>query len=377
LSYALGLLLGLFSIQGITPASAKQSADFLKAEGAPVKVAKALEKGLRKVLREQGQYKLLPNPMAPGMVQLTMGCTLDAAACVKGLAKMRKAKIIFHLRVLPFGSRAKVIFRKLDGATGKALKVVSYRFRRRKIKKALRVVSQKMFGSKPVVKRIPPVIARRRVPKRRAPARRVVAVVTRRIPPRRADVRPPVRRPTKRRIVAPRIAIRTTPPRTVPIKRVLPPTRRIVIKRITPPKRRKVAVRKRTAPKPRPKPTTPLIERPSFWAWVCVGITVASTGGLLAFGLDASSKQSDVQELINRSKQGKDISYKLDVEPLEKQGQTSATLANVFLGVAVAAMGTATILFLLPPKSKTKTAQLLPAAKATTANGTLLFKSNL
>lgn len=372
---------------------AQQSTDFLKASGAPVTVARALEKGLRKAVMKQGKYRLLANPMAPTMIQLTLGCQLDSSACVKRLGAMRKAKIIFHLNVLPFGSRAKAIFRKLNGTTGATIKSVSYRFRKRKIKKALGVLTTKMFGGtgaaprrtppparRPVVvaRRIPPVVRRAVEPvKRRVapPVRRAVATVKRVAPPVVRRVVEPVKRrvaPPVRRAVA--IAKRTIPPTkriavvpvrrpAVVVKRTTPPVKRIIERR-TPPKRLVATIGTKT--KPKQAPSTPLLQRPSFWAWVCVGVAVASAGGMLAFGLDANSKGEQLNQLIRDSQQGKEIRYNETVKPLQESGETSAVLANVFIGVAAASAVTAAVLFLIPPpKTPTATTKLPPSSKST------------
>lgn len=365
---------------------AQQSTDFLKASGAPVTVARALEKGLRKAVMKQGKYRLLANPMAPTMIQLTLGCQLDSSACVKRLGAMRKAKIIFHLNVLPFGSRAKAIFRKLNGTTGATIKSVSYRFRKRKIKKALGVLTTKMFGGTSAAPRRTPPPARRPI----VVARRIPPVVRRAVKPVERRVAPTVRRavatvkrvapPVVRRVVEP-VKRRIAPPvrRVVAItKRTIPPTKRIAvvpvrrpavivkrnIERRTPPKRLVATIGTQT--KPKQPPSTPLLQRPSFWAWVCVGVAVASAGGMLAFGLDANSKGEQLNQLIRDSQQGKEIRYNETVKPLQESGETSAVLANVFIGVAAASAVTAAVLFLIPPpKAPTTTTQLPPSTKST------------
>jgi hypothetical protein len=71
---------------------------------------------------------------------------------------------------------------------------------------------------------------------------------------------------------------------------------------------------------------------------------------MVAAGLNAQAKGAQIDDLIQKSNEDYDVNYRRNVEPLENQGRNSAMLANVLLGVAVAAAATSVVLFVLPTK---------------------------
>ena len=373
-----------------TTSWAKAVADFLGAEGAPASVVAKLNKGLRSKIRRQKAYKLLsPNSMGINMARMTLGCVGDTPGCMAKLGSMRQARWLFHVRVLPAGSRAKALFRKIDARTGKTVKQVNLIFKRTATGRAITKLSNKMFGAPPaprrrVIARKAPV--RRAVRRRPPPVRRLVVAMRRKPPARRVVERrtpPPARRVVERRTPPPRrvvAMVRRTPPvkriverRTPPMKRIVArknpvrravvarkaPVRRMVLKR-TPPRR--VAMAKRT-PAKKPVSTVPLWKKPTFWGWIAVSVAVASAGGVLAFGLDAQNSQNKVETEINKSLQGAPTSYNTKIKPLVDAGRTSAVMANVCIGLSAAAVATAVILFLQPKPKAKPTALHLPTNK--------------
>ena len=374
LSVMLGIgMCGLFSTQVL----AKDKVD-LGVEGAPASAVTKINAGLRKSLKGNASYQLLPvSGMKLSMARLTLGCMGDTPACLAALGAPRGAKYFFHVRLLPFGSRIRVIFRKIDVKKKKAVKTIRHFAKKRNVNPAIAVLASKMFGGKkpaPVRKAPPPrrvavVVPPVRRPEVRKPEVRKPEVrkpEVRKPEVRKPEVRKPeVRKPEVRKPPVRRVVERTPPPvrRAVAVVKRKPPVRRIVkrappirpvkrpVKRAVALVRKKPPVRNDNRSTPPQQKGTPLWKKPQFWAWVTAGVGVAALGGFAVFGVDARDEQETAQKLLENSKAtGDALSYKEHIQPHEERGQTSAVLANVSLAIGVGALATSIVLFLLPKK---------------------------
>ncbi len=399
----IGVCVGMFmGTLGLTHAQAQDKVDLLQAEGAPANVASQLDKQLRVLLGKQSQVKLLGNPLSPMMARLTLGCASDTPACMQSLAKMRSARYLYHLRVLPAGGpMVLAMLRKIDGATGQTVKAASHTFMTKDVNAAAASLASKIGfavaapAPRPAAPAPRPAAPAPRpaapAPRPAAPAPRPAAPAPRPvIPPAPEDPRP---RP---RPVAPRVEPRPAPrpmPRIAPeparpavpapaprmtfkpikIRRPAPPAPRVepqpapraVAKtptprpeprRLAPPVRRatkKVAqANAGTIGKTQTPPGKPLWKKPVFWAWVSVGVAAASAGVAISFGALANAKQGQIDQALKESQTGQALSYRNDIQPLEREGQTNATVSNVGLAVSLVGVAAAATLFIVAYTSK-------------------------
>ena len=209
----IGVCIGLFvSVGGMLQAHAQDKVDLLQAEGSPANIAKQLDKQLRTILGKQSQIKLLGNPLSPMMARLTLGCASDTPDCMKRLAKMRSARYLYHLRVLPAGGpMVLAMLRKIDGNTGQTVKAASHTFMSSKLSSAAASLAQKIgfAAATPAARPAPrPVaVAPRPAPRPAAPAPRPAARPAPRpaAPAPRPAPRPvaPAPRPAARPVVIP------------------------------------------------------------------------------------------------------------------------------------------------------------------------------
>lgn len=426
----IGVCVGMFmGTLGLTHAQAQDKVDLLQAEGAPANVASQLDKQLRVLLNKQSQVKLLGNPLSPMMARLTLGCASDTPACMQRLAKMRSARYLYHLRVLPAGGpMVLAMLRKIDGNTGQTVKAASHTFMTKDVNAAAASLASKIGFAVAVPAARPTPRPAAPAPRPAAPAPRPAAPRPAAPAPRPAAPRPaaPAPRPVippppedprpQPRPVAPRVEPKPAPramPRIAPeparpvvpepaarpaprmtfkpikIRRPAPPAPRAVAKTPTPrPEPRRTAppvrrVEKKVAQanagtigKTQTPPGKPLWKKPVFWAWVSVGVAAASAGVAISFGALANAKQGQIDQALKESQTGQALSYRNDIQPLEREGQTNAMVSNVGLGFALAGVASAAVLFIVaytskPAKPEPKAMVPPPAApgKKTTLSG--------
>ena len=96
-------------------------------------------------------------------------------------------------------------------------------------------------------------------------------------------------------------------------------------------------------------------------AWSTAGLGVACIGLGVFFGLDASSIESDLESGPKVNNGGVAVLAITQAEAQKKvdEAQGSATLANIFYGVGLAAAGTSVLLFLIRPGSDIATEEEL------------------
>ncbi len=335
-------LVMLFVLSAGSNVFAAEVVDFLGIEGAPASVIKILTPKLRRAISQQKAYKLLPpNSMNLTMARLTLGCVGDSPNCMKQFGAMRKAKWLFHVRLLPLGSRVKALFRKIDAQTGQSIKTATLIFKKKKASQAAQQLITKMFGPPPNTKIVAAKKKTQNTPNKKTPKA---------IPAKKKTLST-LHHAAKKSIPAKK---KTLSKKVVPVKKRIDSRKaKASLKIISTKKKETQATKKKETQ------SSSLTSRPNFWGWVLLGVAVVSAAGVVTFGLDAQSKQDEVKARIAKSKKGAPLSYKKEILPLEEDGRTSATVANVFLGVSLASAASAIVLFSLTPEknsSQEKTA---------------------
>ena len=342
---------------------AAEKADFLGAEGAPAQVVKTLDRNVPRALRQRKQFRMLPkNPMDISMARLTLGCVGDTPDCMAKIGAMRQARWLFHVRVFPAGGKARALLRQIDAKTGKTAKEAVLIFARNQAKDAHTALVAKMFGDLPasaVVKK-PTKGTRRKTAKQlaaekkeaeeKAAAEKAAAekkAAEEKIAAEKAAAEKAAaeKAAAEKKAAEEKAAAEKAAAEKKAAEERAAAERALAEKRAAEEKAaaEKAAIAKREAEK------VPLVKNPQFWAWIAVGLAVASLGGVLGFGLNASALQNEANQKLVASQQGQPISYNTEIKPIEDSGRTSAIMANVFFGLAAAFAITGGVLFLIKP----------------------------